>query len=393
MRVSIEPRSRLRRERLATSVPCSSIASTLFLTLAQLLDSTVWLDGVVGLQVRRAWGHQPAAPLRPPTAPQSTAEFATYTEESNINGVEVFQTVTFNWPHRTFSLEELRLNDYAHGRGLVPRARSAGHQARSFTTSTNGLVAASVPNTFGQGGYASCRTPNFLDIDFGSESITLRVGKEGESKDFLVHRNILTRHSAYMQEALMGDWKEAITGIIPLSDDKPDVIELYQKWLYTGCIFSEPPRGVLQEGGGEYEKLVNGYILGEKLLDSTFKDCVIDAIISLLLTSRLFDPTLSGLVYDSTPPASALRRLWQDIYIFCGSPSWLDDTFDPHTDFAIDLSRRQMAFLQGFRPQDGANVLLKPCSYHEHDSGKCYRVASVPVLSDGASRVISALWS
>lgn len=178
-----------------------------------------------------------------------------------------------------------------------------------------------------------------------------------------------------------------------MPDDEPHILGLYQQWLYSGCITSDDRGSTPKEKAKEYERLVKCYILGEKLLDSIFKDCIIDTIMSLLMTTHLFDPSLTNLVYDCTPPASPLRKLWLDIYIFCGSPSWLDDSHDPHPDFTIELSRKQMGFWLGARPVDGARFLLEPCTYHEHEDGKCYRGSAVHVVNEGARAVVSALWS
>lgn len=101
-----------------------------------------------------------------------------------------------------------------------------------------------------------------------------------------------------------------------------------------------------QESAKEYEQLVKCYILGEKLLDSIFKNAVVEAVISLLISKHVFDPGLTSLIYQSTLQTSPLRKLWQDIYIFCGSSSRLDDSHDPHPDLAIYLSPRQLSFWQ-----------------------------------------------
>ena len=116
--------------------------------------------------------------------------------------------------------------------------------------------------------------------------------------------------------------------------------KLYQKWLYTGCIFSGLPFSMAQESAKEHEQLVKCYIHGEKHLDSTFKNAVVEAVISLLISKHVFDPALTSLIYQSTLQTSPLRKLWQDIYIFCGSSSLLDDSHDPYSDLAIYLSPR-----------------------------------------------------
>ena len=124
-----------------------------------------------------------------------------------------------------------------------------------------------------------------------------------------------------------------------------------------------------------------------------FKDCIIDAFISLLLTARTFDPDLSGIIYEGTPDDSPMRRLLQDIYIFHGASTWLSNQNTPHPDFTRDLSRRQLDFPGGVRPADGAKKIAQQCYYHEHEGGRCYHLGSVPVDFGGGAGTVSALWS
>lgn len=274
--------------------------------------------------------------------------------------------------HRTFSPEELRLNDYAHGRGAIERPSTTGSHWHRFVLPKDGLVRADIP-AFWRTQQSSCRTLAATNLDFGGEGVTLRVGQADAKRDFLIHRSVIAKRSPYIEHMLRGEWKEAQTGVVDLTDDEPDVVALYQTWLYSGRIFSDCTMCSPEKSAQEYSRLVKCYIFGDKVLDGIFKDCVIDCIISLLLGTQLFDPSLTSLVYESTHAQHRLRRLWQDIYITCGSPSWLDEQYDPHPEFAIDLSRRQLSSWPGACPQGGASVLCEPCRYHEHADGTCYR--------------------
>jgi len=327
-------------------------------------------------------------------APQITHNFTPRVEADGVGPTtSAYQNISFIAPHHNFSAEELRLNDYTQGHGPSVFIRP---QPRAFPVPTDGLVVVGLPADFGHL-HASCRAPAGLAMQLGAEIITLRVENGNDSKDFVIHRNVITRRSAFIRDALKGEWKEAQTGIISLPDDDWDIVEMYQQWLYTGCLTPIEDADSTSQTASDYTMLVKAYIFGEKFWDPTYKDCVIDAVISLLLTTRLFDPTISELVYTSTPPNSPLRKLWQDIYTFCGSVGWLDDAYAPNSDFTRDLLRKQMGFWNKVRPEDGINIITQPCAYHEHEDGKCYRVASVPVLTDwgtgGGRGVVSALWS
>lgn len=50
--------------------------------------------------------------------------------------------------------------------------------------------------------------------------------------------------------------------------------------------------------------LVKAYILGEKIMDSDFKDFMVDAIVEKLGSLCRFDTGLTILVFENTPSAS-----------------------------------------------------------------------------------------
>lgn len=77
---------------------------------------------------------------------------------------------------------------------------------------------------------------------------------------------------------MAGEWQEFSKRTIQLPDDEPKIIAVYIHWLYydTLPVFCDEP-GL--SGNAEYVDLVKAYVLGEKVLDPTFQDATIDAII------------------------------------------------------------------------------------------------------------------
>ena len=284
-----------------------------------------------------------------------------------------YQSISFMPNHSHFSPEELRLNDYEHGRGQVVR--------RHAFPATNGLALAVVPPplTLFNASIASiitCRTRAKDVVPLGAKLVTFRVGTEpSQQEDFAVHENMITPRSEFVRLALTNDWKEAQERIIPLPDDTPETFELYQQWLYTTRIPSDHLGSDPQKDSKEYKLLVRAFILGEKFMDSHFKDAVVDSIIHKLRQTSFFDPRLTNLVYDNTPAQSPLRRLWQDVYVWSGNPGWLDENTlgeFVHAEFALDLSRYQMKLNRGQGPSSAPYVGVT-CVYHEHADGVCYR--------------------
>lgn len=99
-------------------------------------------------------------------------------------------------------------------------------------------------------------------------------------------------------------WKEAIDRVILLPDDDPKAFFVYQCWLYGGVVdMSRVPHGF------QYKTLVQSYILGDKLLDDNFKDCVISSIMERLRRSRVFNIKLTSLVFDNNPAGAPIWHL------------------------------------------------------------------------------------
>lgn len=240
---------------------------------------------------------------------------------------------------------------------------------------TNGLAFAKVPPPTlpSLSSTTSSRVSAKSAIRLGAKTLTFRVGTD-TPRDFVVHESLIVHRSDFVNLALSNDWKEARERLIPLPDDLPETFELYQQWLYSKVIASNH-FGDAQLDGKEYAVLVQAYCLGEKLVDSHFKDAVIDAIIEKLRTTSVFDPRLTSSVYDNTPPESPLRRLWQHVYVWSGNPDWLDESTlgdFVNAEFALDLSRYHMAINRGQGPAS-APFVDSTCVYHEHVGGACYR--------------------
>jgi hypothetical protein len=307
------------------------------------------------------------------TGPQSTHNFQPLRENEGNGRINFHQTISSAPQHEGFSFEELRLNDNAHGRGVVTRPPA------DLTSFANTLSLATVRqrfNLFSKPVFAR-RTLEAYGLHLGSKMVVFNVGKD-EPKEFAIHENLIAPVSEFVRLALTKDWKEAATRTIPLPDDSPEVFELLQNWLYTKHIPSMNPSDGVKDSA-EYSVLVHAYILGDKFGITNFKDAILDSIILKLSFTGRFDPRLAGIVYDNTMDRSPLRRLWQDIYVWAGNPTWLDEgqlgEFI-HAVFTLDLSRYQMQMMRGQGPvrPPYEDAHLGGCWYHEHGMEECYRV-------------------
>lgn len=208
---------------------------------------------------------------------------------------------------------------------------------------------------------------------FNGEAIVFLVGTDAP-KRFIVHEGLIKPRSDFVRLALRGDWKEAQERTIPLPEDDPNIFSVYQRWLYAGLIHTRP-NSTASKTDDEYSMLVKAYILGEKIMDSNFKDSIADAIVEKLRLTHKFDTGLTDLVYNNTLPASLLRRLWLDAYYNFGAPEWLNASLVGDTinaEFMVEFSRYQMQY----RASSGAfgpDAMFASCTYHGHGLHPCHR--------------------
>jgi hypothetical protein len=200
--------------------------------------------------------------------------------------------------------------------------------------------------------------------------VVFLVGTDAPKK-FTVHESIVKARSEFVCLALRGDWVEASSRVIPLPEDEPALFSVYQHWLYNGLIHTSR-QGMstsAAESDEEYELLVEAYILGEKILDVAFKNSVMDAIVEKVgQVEGTFNKKLTSLVWDNTPSASPLRRLWVDVYYHVGNVDWLrpgssGDTMSRW--FLVEFGRFQMANRELERCSARLTMPLG-CEYHEH---------------------------
>ena len=165
-----------------------------------------------------------------------------------------------------------------------------------------------------------------------------------------------------------------------LEEDDPEMFCLFYQFLYTGQIFSIRDGGVQEKPGvasdEEWIRLGNAWILGEKLLSSSFKDSVTDSIIAKMQEKRRFPSTIHETIYPKSNASSAIRKLIVDIAI-C-NPTAINS---PEKQFDIQwaeyyydcmgaLNRAQTFGRTGEVPYLGENT----CWYHEHGTDKpCYK--------------------
>jgi hypothetical protein len=140
-----------------------------------------------------------------------------------------------------------------------------------------------------------------------------------------VHKDLISSSSEFFKNATKPEWRTD-SKPIDLSDELPRICERYFQWLYTGTV---APHDAGENG---YRYLARMYVLGEKMMDQTFQNDVIKAIITRHSTAKLSQKRPGSMVlglqaikiiYDGTTENAPVRRLLVDIWTFNMVPSWI----------------------------------------------------------------------
>ena len=196
-------------------------------------------------------------------------------------------------------------------------------------------------------------------------------------QSYVVHEELLCKHSPFFQAAVKKEWNETRYRIIPLPDDKQNVVSLYVNWIYAGRILSRTSDLTNGHGSDEMDLLVDTFVFGEKIQDGHFKDAVIDAAIKSTFSvdkdGIAWFPGVTAVnrAYEGTPSGSPLRRLMVDFWARRGLEKW--ERKGLNSDFLTDLVGELLTHQQpsfGSHPTDGET---STCSYHQHgDDDLCY---------------------
>ncbi|KAK4920326.1 hypothetical protein LTR49_012108 [Elasticomyces elasticus] len=112
-----------------------------------------------------------------------------------------------------------------------------------------------------------------------SRPILLVVGEEG-IYHFHVHEELLVKHSKYFEAAMHNGWKEAEEGTIYLSDLHPTDFATFANFVYTGRVMTKSDdHDEATRSDGEWPRLARAWILGNRLISTSYEDAVLDAVV------------------------------------------------------------------------------------------------------------------
>jgi len=200
------------------------------------------------------------------------------------------------------------------------------------------------------------------------------------------------KHSKFFKAAGNGPWKEGREGTMTFNDCEPDEFKTFCDFLYTGQVFTigvddthevkeaqEAPKDPGKKptiSDKEMTRAARLWCLGQKLLSTSFKDAVVDALIAKCVAEFMYPTSMHLSIYAAGSSTSAIRRLLVDFMVWSLHAKTIEwkgydaiaaeyyyDVLVAKGRMTGDADSNQAPFKQG-----------NTCRYHEHvaEGKPCY---------------------
>jgi len=244
--------------------------------------------------------------------------------------------------------------------GRIIRARSAPPRdlvwPRQIFNETLGDVVAPFPIS-----------ASFTTTPVKRTSVTIRVGEGDNCRDFQVDKNILCARTPFFQSAFNGQWKEGVSGNLPLPDVEVRSFETYVKFIYKEGNEFDYAASDYTTRRTLVTLFIRTYGFAEEIQDLEFADAILDAL-------RVVGHNETALVYELTSARSPLRQLYVDYRIDKRPHDKL-----LHTNYDIqvykDIAVRCLEVCSTPNPTGQFAVSKDHCFYHYHtrSAASCYK--------------------
>lgn len=210
-------------------------------------------------------------------------------------------------------------------------------------------------------------------------SVKVLVGPE--EVEYVFHEELLKQHSDFAAAALRNGWKEAEERVIRLSEEDPEIFDIFATFLYEGKIWTSREKDVYRAGSRtrdrECTRLAHCWVLGDKLISQTWKDALSDALVDKLRIEEFYPGYMQRDVYQNggSNVPQGMQRLLVDIAIWVWDKrSWrraAEKRFPGN--FFRDVCLRR-AEIKGALGSSTKPWLDAGCRYHDHGDDKpCYK--------------------
>ncbi|KAF2654610.1 hypothetical protein K491DRAFT_716975 [Lophiostoma macrostomum CBS 122681] len=227
-------------------------------------------------------------------------------------------------------------------------------------------------------------------MDFGTEVKAVRVGLEENHIYYTVHESLLRRTSVFRDQLRNSESTPLQIGVLLLPYAKPSAFGIYVQWLYSGRLHTKmkkSPSVTDPLHQREWFKLVDGYLIGERMADAEFRDTIMDAMLEWCKEATIQDQKVLldnvGDIYSSCATGSPLRQLVSDVSAWHFDDATIqemriDNEVALPYDFVLDTLSKLSTRMQGTgRSPFGTRSPIEggrgTCRYHCHGDKACYR--------------------
>lgn len=162
-----------------------------------------------------------------------------------------------------------------------------------------------------------------------------------QQRKIIVHTSYITSCSDFFATALKEEWLEGQTRTVTLPNEDRELMAHYVDYLYTQKLPTRDYRpslfGTTPSGQLACLVLAQLYVLGERILDKSFRNAVIEEVV------RIYSRPMTDMVnvvYQGTVAGSPARRLMVDLnFSKCNSQSAFLHTADVDKALLFDLAQ------------------------------------------------------
>lgn len=165
--------------------------------------------------------------------------------------------------------------------------------------------------------YFCCRS-------FRDNTITVIVGEEPDSQEFIVYGSVVSKSSQFFRTALNGNWSCFSTKRIELKGNKPETFNFYLNWAYHHILPAGISEVTKETSDSQDMKLAMAYVLGEYLQDVKFQDGVLDTMTRKYIQAnstgvkktlcKLPSTSAVSFLYANASAKSPIRKLLTEMY-------------------------------------------------------------------------------
>lgn len=150
--------------------------------------------------------------------------------------------------------------------------------------------------------------------------VTFIVGEE--KKRFILHKQIVCKHSEVFKTAFNSQFVEGTTGVYELDDTSGEAFRMLVEYLYSEnitfrCHNLEPFRDINKSQDVDHRSVCDKevmdivllYILAERYLVRGIENLIIEQLVHVAIACESFHPACLDIIYKNTESGSVLRRL------------------------------------------------------------------------------------